>query len=98
MGNRLSRVSNLPGVFSAAHTFDVNDRLTSDSYDANGNTTAGHVETGGPVVADSYDFEDRLVSRNGPVTLARAQLLPHALSKDSLFSPCKCPVSRDQET
>ena len=58
-GNRMSRISSLPGVLSATSNYDANDRLTSDSYDANGNTR----------VADSrsytYDFENRIKTVNG---------------------------------
>ena len=61
VGNRLTRTtighSALPP--SATYSYDANDRLTSDRYDANGNTT----NSGGN--ADSYDFENHLTSRNG---------------------------------
>jgi len=60
-GNRLSRsVANLP-LPPQSFGFDLNDRLTSDSYDANGNTlfSAGH----GQIQADWYDFENRLTQR-----------------------------------
>jgi RHS repeat-associated protein len=61
-GNRLSRVSSLAGVLSSTSTYDANDRLTSDAFDANGNTR----------IADgrnyAYDFENRLRSAdNGAV-------------------------------
>ena len=59
VGNRMSRISSLPGVLSATSSYDANDRLTSDSYDANGNTR----------VADgrsyTYDFENRIKTVNG---------------------------------
>jgi RHS repeat-associated protein len=58
VGNRLARNSTLPGVNSTASTFDANDRLATDSYDANGNTVGSSLGT------DTYDFEDRLISRN----------------------------------
>ncbi len=76
VGNRLTRASTVPGVTPQSFSYDTNDRLTSDSYDANGNTTLGRVTQ--PVVSqvpipvppettvsDSYDYEDRLKSRNG---------------------------------
>lgn len=58
VGNRLSRSSTLPGVSTTANTFDGNDRLNTDSYDANGNTVTSTLG------ADAYDFEDRLIDRN----------------------------------
>ncbi len=59
VSNRLSRVSSLPGVLSATSNYDANDRLTSDSYDANGNTRSANGLT------YNYDFEDRITSVNG---------------------------------
>jgi RHS repeat-associated protein len=64
VGNRLSRTSTLAPVASAAYAYDANDRLTNDTYDANGNTTA----SGGNTY--SYDFENRLkAANNGEVTI-----------------------------
>ena len=55
----MSRISSLPGVLSSTSNYDANDRLTSDTYDANGNTRN----------ADNrsfvYDFENRIKSANG---------------------------------
>jgi YD repeat-containing protein len=76
VGNRLSRTSTVPGLTTQSFGYDANDRLTSDTYDANGNTTTGKVpqptvsQVPLPVppettVTDSYDFEDRLKSRTG---------------------------------
>jgi RHS repeat-associated protein len=63
-GNRLSRTSTLPAIASGISEYDANDQLSSDTYDANGNTTAA----GGDTFA--YDFENRLVSKNsGAVTV-----------------------------
>ncbi len=63
VGNRLSRTSTVTGVPSQSSTFDANDRLSSDTYDANGNTTAS---TGNSF---DYDFENHLTSlNNGSVT------------------------------
>jgi hypothetical protein len=64
VGNRLARNSTLPGVSSTANTYDANDRLDTDSYDANGNTVVGRVSPSAPLVSDAYDFEDRLINRN----------------------------------
>ncbi len=64
VGNRLYRTSTLPGVGGQVLTYDSNDRLNRDSYDANGNTTLWHIEESVPAVSDAYDFEDRLINRN----------------------------------
>ncbi len=65
VGNRLSRTSSVSGLASAVSSYDANDRLTTDTYDANGNTVASGANT------DAYDFENRLVSRNnGQVQIA----------------------------
>jgi RHS repeat-associated protein len=58
VGNRLSRTSTVTGVPAQSSTFDANDRLNSDSYDANGNTTSSNSNT------YAYDFENRLTSLN----------------------------------
>ncbi len=63
VGNRLQTTSSLAGVAAGAFTYDVNDRLTAETYDANGNATAA----GG--VANVYDFENRLI-QHGAVTYA----------------------------
>jgi len=63
VGNRLRRTSTLPGVASSTATYDSNDRLTSDTSDANGNT----LSSGGQTY--SFDAENRLTSlNNGAVT------------------------------
>ncbi|HEY0173454.1 MAG TPA: RHS repeat-associated core domain-containing protein [Pyrinomonadaceae bacterium] len=59
VSNRLSRISSLAGVVSATSSYDANDRLTSDAYDANGNTRGA----GGR--SFTYDFEDRLKAADG---------------------------------
>ena len=66
VGNRLSlglsNGSNLPGISPIAPggiSYDPDDRLSAESYDANGNTLA----SGGKTFA--YDFENRLKSLNG---------------------------------
>ena len=38
VGNRLSQTSSLSGISSGTFTFDANDRLSGEQYDANGNT------------------------------------------------------------
>ena len=57
--NRLSRNSTLAGVFSATSAYDANDRLTSDAYDANGNTRSANG------ISYTYDFENRIKTANG---------------------------------
>jgi RHS repeat-associated protein/uncharacterized repeat protein (TIGR01451 family) len=59
VGNRLSRTSTVGVVPSTTSTYDENNRLVGDAYDANGNT----VGSGGN--AFIYDFENRLASANG---------------------------------
>jgi RHS repeat-associated protein len=54
VGNRLERTSTLTEVPADSYAYDDNDRLTRDSYDANGSTIAA----GGHTYA--YDFENRL--------------------------------------
>jgi RHS repeat-associated protein len=58
VGNRLSRTSTVTGVPSQTSTFDANDRLNSDTYDNNGNTTVANSN------GYAYDFENRLTSLN----------------------------------
>lgn len=59
VGNRLNRSSSVAPVPSQTSTYDANDRLTSDSYDNNGNTTAANSNS------YAYDFENHLTSLNG---------------------------------
>jgi YD repeat-containing protein len=73
VGNRLTRTSTVAGLSSQGFTYDANDRLRSDSYDANGNTTTGHVsldsegaEAPVQTTSDGYDSENRLTSRTTP--------------------------------
>jgi RHS repeat-associated protein len=55
VGNRLSRTSSVAAVPPTNSTYDANDRLATDAYDPNGNTT-GSV---GSIY--QYDFENRLL-------------------------------------
>jgi RHS repeat-associated protein len=59
VGNRLSRLSSLPGIPSANTSYDANDRRTDETYDANGNTRG----TGGRSYV--FDFENRIRSADG---------------------------------
>jgi RHS repeat-associated protein len=66
VGNRLSQTSTLPGISTGSATFDLNDRLSTETYDPNGNTTI----TGSR--SFTYDFENRLKTmavNSGPVTV-----------------------------
>jgi RHS repeat-associated protein len=67
VGNRLRLNSTHPGIVSQMFDYDANDRLTSDTYDDNGNTVAAtmrHPESGlSYPVSDAYDFENRLIRR-----------------------------------
>jgi len=66
VGNREARNSTLPSVGSTAGlTFNARDQLSSDSYDANGNTAVGQTAglVSAPAAPDVYDFEDRLIVR-----------------------------------
>ncbi len=58
-GNRSSRTSALAALSAQSFTYDANDQVTSDEYDSNGNTTASDGHT------YAYDFENRLVSKDG---------------------------------
>ena len=58
VGNRLSQTSSLPGIASGAFTYNVDDRLSTDTYDNNGNTLVSGANN------FTYDFENRLKSMN----------------------------------
>ena len=64
VGNRQSQTSSIPGIGTGSFTYDPDDRLNTETYDANGNT----LTTAGKTFA--YDFENRLKSmNNGAVTI-----------------------------
>jgi YD repeat-containing protein len=52
VGNRLTRASTLPAVAPQTYAYDADDRLASDAYDNNGNTTASSASR------YAYDFEN----------------------------------------
>ncbi len=62
VGNRLTRTSTLPGVVTATYSYTADERLSGDTYNANGNTLA----SGGKTF--TYDFENRLKSIGTAVT------------------------------
>jgi RHS repeat-associated protein len=60
VGNRLTLNSTIPALSgSVTYSYDANDRLATDGYDANGNT----ILSGG--VSNAYDFENRMVTHGG---------------------------------
>ena len=59
VGNRLSETSSLAGLDPGTFGYNADDEVTSETYDANGNTLA----TGGKTFA--YDAENHLTSMNG---------------------------------
>jgi RHS repeat-associated protein len=65
VGNRNTRNSTLAGVANQTQSVDANDRLTTDSTDANGNTLGSQLShvAGSPSVADIYDYQNRLIRR-----------------------------------
>ncbi len=58
IGNRLSRTSTVPGISAQNLTYDANDRISSDTFDDNGNTLG----SAGNTYAWSHD--DRLTTFN----------------------------------
>jgi RHS repeat-associated protein len=68
VGNRLSTASTLFNISSGASSFDANDFLNSESYDANGNVIIAGSGT------FSYDFQDRLVNVTDIASNAQVQL------------------------
>jgi RHS repeat-associated protein len=60
VGNRLQRNSTLPAIVATGLlNYDANDRVSTDTFDSNGNTTINSAQT------NVYDFENRLVQRGG---------------------------------
>jgi hypothetical protein len=59
VGNRLSQSSTLPGIPSGSFSYNADDELATENYDANGNVTA----IGGKAFA--FDSQNELVSMNG---------------------------------
>ncbi|HEY2514585.1 MAG TPA: RHS repeat-associated core domain-containing protein, partial [Polyangiaceae bacterium] len=75
VGNRLNRTSTLAGVPTVASTFDSDDRLGSDGYDANGQTTSSGGDT------YDYDFAGRLTARTGTGVALAYDGVGHRVSK-----------------
>ena len=77
VGNRLTRTAALAGLTGQTFSYDNNDRLTSDSYDAAGNTILGHpvlnaagAEQPSSAVSDTYDSENHLLTRTGAAAVS----------------------------
>jgi RHS repeat-associated protein len=67
VGNGTQETATLPGLLPGSFTYDADDRLNTETYDANGNT----LTSGGKTFA--YDFENRLKSMTeGAVTVTLA--------------------------
>lgn len=79
--NRQSRTSTLTGVPTQSYSYDANDRLTSDSYDGNGNTLA----SGGTTY--QYDFENRLVGQNNGAVASPMMAMATASARPSQAAP-----------
>jgi RHS repeat-associated protein len=63
VGNRKTLASTIPSLpGSMSYTYDANDRLTTDTYDNDGNTTS----SGGTV--STYDFENHMLT-HGAVSM-----------------------------
>lgn len=79
VGNRESRVSQISNLNSQSGlSYNPRDQLSTDAYDANGNTLLGLLAPGSSLAApDVYDFEDRLIVRT------RADLSTVNLSYDA---------------
>jgi RHS repeat-associated protein len=60
VGNRLTRTATVAGITNQAFIYDADDRLTTDTYSANGNTIGSNGKT------YTYDFENHLTQVNDP--------------------------------
>lgn len=59
VGNRTQKTSTLPGMPGGLANYNANDQLSTDTYDANGNTTAS------VGLGYAYDFENHLIQQGG---------------------------------
>jgi RHS repeat-associated protein len=67
VGNRTQETATLPGLLPGSFTYDADDRLNTETYDANGNTLTSAGKT------FTYDFANRLKSMTeGTVTVTLA--------------------------
>src|SRR5438445_598627 len=58
-GNRTQKTSTLPGMPGGLSNYNANDQLSTDTYDADGNTTASNGN------GYAYDFENHLIQQGG---------------------------------
>lgn len=66
VGNRTNRLSLVGIVSDQNFTYNPRNLLSSDTYDANGNTVSSQISNDGyqiEVVDDAYDFKNRLITR-----------------------------------
>ncbi len=63
VGNRTQMQSTVPAIPAGLFFYDSNDRLSTDAYDAGGNTTG----SGG--VTYTYDFENRIIGTNTNISI-----------------------------
>jgi RHS repeat-associated protein len=63
VGNRTQKVSTLPGYPGGLLNYNANDQLTTDAYDAEGNTVGSGTNTGANGYV--YDFENHLLQQGG---------------------------------
>ena len=72
VGNRTSESSSLPDIPSGSVSFNADDELSSEAYDANGNVTA----EGGKTF--TYDSQNHLVSMTGVEHRRASSMTPSA--------------------
>jgi RHS repeat-associated protein len=62
VGNRTQKTSSIPGYPGGLSNYNANDQLSTDTYDANGNTTAS------VGLGYAYDFENHLIRAGAGIT------------------------------
>src|SRR5271166_905542 len=63
VGNRTQKTSTLPGMPGGLTNYNANDQLSTDTYDANGNTTQSIG------LGYAYDFENHLVQAGAGISI-----------------------------
>jgi RHS repeat-associated protein len=63
VGNRTQKTSTIPGYPGGLSNYNANDQLSTDTYDANGNTTAS------VGLGYGYDFENHLIRAGAGITM-----------------------------
>jgi hypothetical protein len=69
VGNRKTLTSTLPPQGGNTYNYDADDRLASDHYDSDGNTTL----SGG--ITNTYDFENHLIAHGGVTVVYTAMAI-----------------------